>query len=58
MEKTNKRFISDIDQQLAKFDRVYRRSDAQIAEIKKYKQIHQSRDTATAARDNAENIWD
>ena len=57
MKKTNKHFISKIDQQLAKFDRVYQPSKAQLSEAKKYKALHKLRDQQSAVNDDMGDIW-
>ncbi|MCH9644478.1 MAG: hypothetical protein K0U29_03000 [Gammaproteobacteria bacterium] len=58
MEKTNKHFVSEIDQELAKFDREKKPSEAQRDETKKYKKICKLRDEPIKLNEDMGNIWD
>ena len=58
MEKTNKHFVSEIDKELAKFDRNHPTSEAQADEIKKYAKIYTQRDQTTILNDDMGDIWD
>jgi hypothetical protein len=45
--KINKKYVSPIDLILAEFNRTHAKSQAQLAEIQKYKRIYQLRDYPT-----------
>ena len=57
MHKTNKNYVSEIDQRLAEFDHTHPHSATQQAEINKYKAIYQKRDHLITIP-KAKDVWD
>lgn len=51
-----KGYVSNIDQELAAFDRTHALSKSQQAEIKKYQAIYKKRDQAVP-KDTQKDIW-
>jgi len=58
MKKTDKHYVSEIDNELAEFDQSHPKSASQQAEIDKYKRVHELRDNPTVPEIEDESLFD
>lgn len=56
-EKTNKKYVSEIDKHLAQFDQSHDNSATQQAEIDKYKAVYHKRDHIVKTK-KPKDLWD